>query len=954
MHWLHLQKQFKSSIENFDTGLLPERISFFSMSSLSPGYLELIAEVSKHTDIHIYIINPCENLYWGDISSEKARAKQSLEKQEYIDIGNPLLASMGIQGRDFIDQLLNISSNSNNHEPFTGEFITSDKTLLGLIQKDIYNLEEPEVSKESKHLAQNGIKGGGCSFLDDKSIVFNACHTPMREVEVLHDQILDALDSDSSLTPSDILVMMPDVEHYAPYIESIFSSNIYPKQNSWNKSLPFSIADRDPLNVHQLIEVLLKVFQLPDSQFDVESVFEILDYESVHDSFGLSIDQVDQCRELAKATNIRWGIDAKTRAKNDFPKTNEHTWKYALDNSLLGYALGEADCDSLFEAPVASPVTGEDQLGLLAYNEIEGSNALVLSYLKQFTDVVFRVNDWQSKKYTVENWLKKISQFIYRLFSIDDYASDLAKLLKIIDDLKELAELTQFKNEISFQLFHTLFKNKLQSIEGHEKFLGHGITFCALVPMRSVPFKVIALMGMNDGEYPRQDKHNSFDAVAKSPRRGDRSRRDEDRYLFLESLLAARSRLIISYTGQSVKDNSELPPSVLVSELLDVIGIYTESKPENLICKHPLQAFSPKYFQDNISNDISNNIPNNNSLFSYAAQYTALNNQRNKSIGKSTDNKFISKPLEELDERFRTITIDDLIKFYQSPARFFLKTRFDIKTYDDSIILPTREPFEIERFKNREIRELILNSSCMNDSEQVTLSSKEIQQITRAKGLLPYGDIGNSLYDQEKELTQQFIENFPANEELNSQSVTLELSTSSGDFTLQGSINSINTENNRIVQQMGAVNFVAALSLWIPHLVLNAQGEKNASQTELQSPEECFTLREVNNAKEQLNTLIENYWKGLHFPLPFFPNSAYAMFKKTKKESLSNAASAWMGSDYSSGEREKFENWLLHRDVIISSKAVEPDTLDPDTSHSSQEFTQMSREVFGEYFLHKN
>ncbi len=897
-HWLNLQDQFKDSFDVVDASRFPSRVSFFSMSALSPGYLDLLGELAKKTEVHLYIINPCEDVYWGDISSEKNRAKLPLEEQAYVDVGNPLLASMGKQGREFIDQLLNTPE-------LERQVIKADETpvntLLQKLQNDIFNLQplqplqHPEKPKNSED----------SHYPKDNFIIFNACHTAMREVEVLHDQILNALDSDPTLSPADIVVMMPDIEKYAPYIEAVFSN---PANMNTKQSLPFSIADRNPLGASNMIEALTKVLMLSDTRFDVESVFELLDYDEIRVQFNLDENQVIQCRKLAKATNIRWGISAHYRKKNQLPATDEHTWKYALDRILLGYALGDSPdtIEQLFEADSDNDDNKAVKTGLplLAYNDIEGSDALMLANLKRFTDTVFRVNQWQQQSHSVIDWLDKTKTLITQLFS---ESSDNQPILKSLDNIRNNVLLTDFKKELSFTIFQKLLIENLQKITGTEKYLGHGITFCALVPMRSVPFKLVALMGMNDGEFPRQDKRHSFDLMAGQPRRGDRSRRDEDRYLFLESLLATRSRLMISFTGQSVHDNSTLPPSVLVNELLDTLAIYTGEKPESFICKHPLQAFSPRYFQEN------------SDLFSYANEYLKLHTDDR--TQKPPSDIFISERLTELDDSYKKITLDALIKFYQNPARSFLQQRFSIQTYDDDITLPIREPFELESFKDREIREMIMpcNESTTN-----------AQLIARAKGLLPYGAIGDAVFNNEKQVIDTFKAQLPELELQDSQYFSISL----GDFQLDGKLDKL-TSSGRFVQQLTSPYFRDYIDLWISHLALNTQ---TATPTIFYSPDIKFTLSAIENASELLKKLLNFYWQGLHFPLPFFPKSAFAMYKDKGTQNRKNAVTAWHGGNQLAGEKDKFEHSLFHRAETMNENELADD------------FLAVSELIFGEMY----
>ena len=884
-HWLTLQDQFKNNFDTMSASSFPERVSFFSMSALSPGYLDLLGELAKKIDVHIYTINPCEDIYWGDIASEKTRAKLPLEKQAAIDVGNPLLASMGTQGRDFIEQLLNAPESQKY--AINGELEESEETLLNKLQDDIFKLKQPEKIE---------------NISVDNSITFNACHTAMREVEVLHDQILNALDTNTTLAPSDIVVMMPDIEKYAPYIEAIFSS---PANQNTKQSLPFSIADRNPLNASNMIEALNKALLLSDTRFDVESVFELLDYDEVRTQFNLDESQVIKCRKYAKSINIRWGINANYRKQNNLPATEEHTWKYALDRLLLGYALGETPdtSEQLFETP-----TNPD-LPLLAYNDIEGSDAVMLADFKYFTDTIFRLNQWNHQNHSVIDWLDKTKKLIAQLFSD---GSDNQLILKSLDNIRSNALLTEFKQELSFVTFQKLLTENLQKITGTEKYLGYGITFCALVPMRSVPFKLVALMGMNDGEFPRQDKRHSFDLMANEPRRGDRSRRDEDRYLFLESILATRSRLMVSFTGQSVHDNSTLPPSVLVSELLDTLAIYTGEKPESFICKHPLQAFSPRYFSGDSSQK-------NKTLFSYANEYLKLHTDEE---AEAPSGIFITERLEELDDSHKTITLDALIKFYQNPARGFLQQRFSIQTFDDDITLPIREPFELESFKDREIRELIM--PCDEGM------SKDAQLVARAKGLLPYGEIGDAIYNNEKQTIEAFQAQLPNLEANESQHFALSL----GGFQLHGKLNNL-TEAGRVVQQVTTPYFRDYISLWITHLALNAQG---ANPSTFYSPDLTFTLSAIEDAENTLEKLLHFYWEGLHFPLKFYPKTAFALYKDKGIENKSKATTAWHGGNQNTGEKDKFEHWLLHRSEEMHENEL------------NEEFLTISQLIFGEMY----
>ncbi|MCK5810503.1 MAG: exodeoxyribonuclease V subunit gamma, partial [Cocleimonas sp.] len=311
-HWLDLQdnfiQHFAEKHKDKSLGEFPQRVSFFSVPALSPGYIRLLAELATKIDVHLFVINPCHE-YWGDIESRKRQSKRPLDEQAYFDIGNGLLASLGKQGRDYIDQLQDLGAEDQEHwaEP-------QRDSLLHCLQSDVLNLQQTGVDLD-----------------EQTSIQFHACHTPMREVEVLHDQILSALEASDGLTPTDIIVMTPAIDNYAPYIEAVFSTA--------EQALPFSIADSSSASKKPAVEVFLKLLDLPEQRFTIEAVFELLEYIEVREKFNLDEQQIVQCREWAKATNIRWGVSRKMRVTTGLPDTDEHSWKYGLDRMLLGYMM---------------------------------------------------------------------------------------------------------------------------------------------------------------------------------------------------------------------------------------------------------------------------------------------------------------------------------------------------------------------------------------------------------------------------------------------------------------------------------------------------------------------------------------------------------------------------------------------------------------------------------------
>ena len=845
-HWLDLQDHFidafatRQSLQT--TTELPQRVCFFSVPALSAGYTRLLAELAKQIDVHLFMVNPCCQ-YWGDNEAIKLQFLYSTANKN-----NALLDSLGQQGRDYFDQLYQLGVQSETH------WVAPQRdTVLHCLQSDVLSLQQSQLD-----LTTLG---------EQQSIQFHSCHTPMREVEVLHDQILAALEASADLTPADIVVMTPAIECYAPYIEAVFSTA--------EQALPFSIADRSTSCHKPEVELFLKSLDLPEQHFNVEAVFELLEYEAIRKQFNINEKQVLQCRHWAEQTNIRWGVSGEIRASMGLPNSDEHSWKQGLDRMLLGYMMSG---EQLFS----------DSL-LLPFNAIEGQDALLLSSFCRFTDRLFQLAEWSLQKLNISEWMEHLRDLVITIFSPKSTYQPILSALDRIDQQQQLAE---FKRPVTFTVIKKIVLELLE-VADEARFMSYGISFCALVPMRSIPFKMVALLGMNDGEFPRQDSHHSFDKIALETRQGDRSHRNEDRYVFLESLLAARQRLYISYIGQSVQDNSNLPPSVVVSELLDYLTQMTGCRQSNWICKHPLQAFSRRYY--------THDQPHHTGLFSYVKEYLSLHNE---TIKKQLPSAFISQKLATAEVKIQAedkqLSLEELIHFYRAPARTFLKHKFAIQVFNDVDVLPIREPFALESFIDTQIREQI---SPLSDCQ---LTARD---LCRAKGLLPHGNIGTSLFSEQAEIVQEFYQNYPALLSLDQQQQAFHLPL--GEYTLVGKLSDLTT-TGCIKYQLGNYYAGDLLAIWLQHLVINsvALDKVEEPETRVYQPNDAFTLTAIPDAKELLTQLLAAYWQGLETPLNFFTKPAYKMYANGPNAKPAAAKIAWESGFYG-GESEKFEHQLL-------------------------------------------
>lgn len=829
-HWVRLQARFAHAIAVADLSSLPRRISFFSVPVLSPGYVQLIAQVAKHIDIHFYLLNPSQ-VYWGDIASEKQRYKQDAAFRSVVEVGNPLLASWGRQGRDFFDLLLEVNADDDGLVPFVEP---EGNTLLQHVQADILHLRMPQPFAVPP--AQEGSGG-------QASIQFHVCHAPMREAEVLYQHLLALFAANPDLTPADVVVMTPDIDTYAPYLEAVFATADPP--------LPYSIADSSPRFAQGLLNLCRQLLALPQGRCDTESVLALLEFEEVRQQLGLDEAGVMQCRHWIREVDIRWGAAAGAREALGGASTPEHTWRYGLDRLLLGYAM-----------------PGEELFaGVLPYNSIEGSAAELLGRLQHWLDAIFELVTWGNQEQVMTVWEQRLRQVLHVLVGDD---APLQPVWQALENLRQTQERAGFDLPMTWNVFRSALAEQLDRRSESEGFLGQGITFCALMPMRTVPFRFVALLGMNDGVFPRRDVRASFDRMALQWRRGDRLKRDEDRYLFLESILSARDWLYISYVGRSALDNSELPPAGLVSELQDYLERCVDGARQALVHTHRLQAFS---------------------------------GQSARNSGKVVLPFWNGERLPEPDAAYRHPTLTDLVRFYRHPARQFLRIRLGLSLDAGESALPTREPFVLEAYRDADIR------ACIFQQLQRGHPAAEALPLLRAQGLLPHGQPGNLLFDQEVAVTERFYARVQPLPLLTRTAFGLALE----EFQLSGLLDGL-ADDGRRVYLLDTPSYWQWLDIWLNHLVLNALPGAG-SRTTVFAIERDHQLAPVADAAAQLHQLLVWYWQGLQEPLAFFPKTAFNLMKQHKIPDISKAMSTWKGSGGFQGEGEKAEYRLLYRNV---------------------------------------
>ena len=826
-------------------GRIPERIAVFGISYLPRYHMELLSAIAMITDINLFLLSPTRE-YWADIIPNRAKARLAARDGDLRIEGNPLLASLGKLGRDFSDMVIEIGDAAAVQEDLYAE--PGRESLLQDIQTDILTLSDPAERMEKHPLDQHG-----------RSIQIHSCHSPMREIEVLYDNILALLEQRNGLLPRDIVVMTPDIETYAPYISSVFDGC----QNAALK-IPYSIADRRLKSEGRIAVVVLKLLALPGSRLSVIQLLDILEAIPVRRRFYLDTDELEIIRGWIKDTRVRWGIDAQSRLRLGLPGYQENSWRAGLDRLLLGYAMPEE--------------TGRLFNGKLPYDEMEGAVAQTLGKLVAFVNRIAAMADTLTMPRTLSAWKDQCADLLSDFISADDdMAPELATVTEVVASIGDLAEKSGFADEVELDVIRAWLTARLDQAEKGLGFMTGGVTFCAMLPMRSIPFRVVALIGMNDGAFPRQNSGPGFDLVARNPRRGDRSLRDEDRYLFLESILSARDCLYISYVGQSIQDNSRIPPSVLVSELLDAIDRgftagQSSSAADHLLTQHRLQAFNRDYFTDG------------SPLFSYSAENCAA--LLEKQIGPVASCDFLSTPLAAPTDDWKVVPLTTLLRFFDNPAKFFLINRLGIRLEDGAAPLEEREPFSVDGLEAYSLKTDLLEISLQGGNP------RDFFPAARCRGIIPPARHGEVVFETASSEAEEFArivqDKFGGKTKL----APLDFDLTLEGFRLTGRLDRIWPER-MILYRCAKLKAKDRLRAWIEHLVLNAVRQWDTPlQTLLIMTDASNTFAPVENAAAILANLLDLYWQGLTAPLRFFPASAMAYADKQKWD-LEKARKKW-------------------------------------------------------------
>jgi exodeoxyribonuclease V gamma subunit len=658
---------------------LPPRISLFGHTRISSSEAELLAALGAHRDVHLWLPHPSDAL-WQSLRGNLPAGWRK-DDESHVSVEHPLLAAMGRDVREGQSILISAGATEAPAAPSPER----PATVLGRVQADIAANRRPERSG-----------------LIDGTIQVHACHGPARQVEVLREVVLGLLADDPTLEPRDILVMCPDIDEYAPLISGSFGLGDAVAGSHPGHQLRVMLADRSPIQTNPLLAVLSAVLDLADGRAEASRVLDLLANDAVRRRFGFSESDLETMTDWVATSGIRWAWDAEGRERYGLGPFTQNTWRFGLDRVLAGVAL--SDDSALWLGPT------------LPLDDVSTTD---ISLVGRFAEAVDRLEALTGElhgAHEVDHWLDLLSDGVERLADVPH-----GEEWQLAQVRRELAVLGRDAGDgILLRLpdVRALLHRQLAGRPTRASFRTGTLTVCTMTPMRSVPHRVVCLLGLDDGVFPRGGSLDGDDALARLPRIGERDLRSQDRQLFLDAILAATDTLVITYTGFSEATGQERPPSVPLREFLDVVDATTA---EPVVRSHRSQAFHPDYLT------VTEHPP-----FSFdpdAARAARAAAGTREQIPVLADLRPGPAPAADID-------IADLVTILANPVAGFLRRRLEIDLPREEDELSDSMPVELGGLARWQVGDRILHE--LNAGR----SPADAMQAEWRRGTMPPGRYG--------------------------------------------------------------------------------------------------------------------------------------------------------------------------------------------------------------------
>ena len=672
-------------------GKLPSRLSLFGHTRLACTDVQLLDALATHHDLHLWLPHPSDELWQALAGAHGAIARR--EDTSHRAVGHPLLATLG---RDLRELQRSLPTDLQTDEYLPGTFDQErPDTLLGWLQSDI---------------AANAVRPQGRTLAaNDRSVQIHNCHGPARQVDVLREVLLGLLQDDATLQPRDILVMCPDIETYAPLIVADFGlGEVVPGVHPAHR-LRVRLADRSLIQTNPLFGVASQLLALAGGRVTASAVLNFAQAAPVRARFGFSDDNLEDITRWVRQANIRWGFDQEHRRPYHVDFVH-NTWRFGIDRVLTGVAMSD-DSHAWIDAT-------------LPLDDVSSNRVQLAGQFAEFVDRLQHVVDSLTGTRPLRQWLAALANGITLLAQIDD--SDSWQTSQMQREFGEVLADAGPRADTLLRLpdIRALLDRHLAGRPTRANFRTGTLTVCTMVPMRSVPHRVVCLVGLDDGVFPRLSVVDGDDALARDPMTGERDIRSEDRQLLLDAIGAATEKLVITYTGANEYSGQPRPPAVPLAELLDTLDVSTPDKiRKRIVVEHPLQPF-----------DIRNVIPGKLvPQVPFSFDPTVLRAARASAGQRCEAPKFICGPLPPPPAE--DVILADLVGFFKDPVKgFFRALEFTLPRDVDGV--QDAMPVDINALEEWTVGDRMLRDILQG------MTPDEARQAEWRRGTLPPGQLG--------------------------------------------------------------------------------------------------------------------------------------------------------------------------------------------------------------------
>lgn len=709
--------------EGADVPGIPERLSLFGLTSLPASYVDVLIALANIREVHLFLLHPSFALW--DRICDGPKPDRGVKRSKDLTVSealNPLLASWGRDSREM--QLVLLGALEGDSEDVHNPMVSPPTNLLEHIQASV----------RANILPSGAPLSGGDDHrivLDesDRSIQIHACHGRARQVEVLRHAILHLFEENPGLEPRDVLVMCPDIETYAPLIHAAFDSQHDVSdtgESPENPDLRVRLADRSIRQVNPLFAVVSRLLAMAGGRVTATEVLDLIGSPPVRRLFGFDDDDLETITKWVIKTGIRWGIDSAHRSPFSLEGLQANTWEFGIARLLVGVSMAD-EGERLFGDVLPLDDVGSGSI------ELAGRLAELIDRIATAVDEL-----WRPK--SVSGWAKSISSSVYSIARAafgDEWQS--AQLDQVLANLVEEATSDGItcQSELSIGDIRAVLEDRLRGRPTRANFRTGHLTVCTLVPMRSVPHRVVCLLGLDDGAFPRSPERDGDDLVLADPQIGDHDARSEDRQLILDALLAAKDNLVITYTGRDERSNLVRPPAVPVGELIDVIDQTAvlangHKASSHLIIHHPLQPFDARNF---IRGRLMGTTPWSFDRSNLDGALAAAGRNA-MSVRKRP---FLPEALAPIDDT--TVELRVLESYMRSPVRAFLITRLNVNVESKSEDVDDALPVTLDALERWAIGDRIVNAMLSGSSLDACIMAEQ------ARGSLPPGSLSDPILD---------------------------------------------------------------------------------------------------------------------------------------------------------------------------------------------------------------